>query len=59
MKNILVIILISIIFCACTSTKYVEVPVPQIRTEYRDRTLRDTVYNSDSIIIKEHGDTVF
>lgn len=59
MKKLLFIAIISIILCGCASTKYVEVPVPQIKIEYRDRTSIDTLIQNDSIIVKEKGDTVF
>lgn len=59
MKKLLLVILLSIILCGCASTKYVEVPVPQVKIEYRDRTSIDTLIQNDSIIIKEKGDTIF
>lgn len=59
MKQLLVVILLSIILGGCTSTKYVEVPVDRVSIEYRDRVSIDTVYRGDSIIIREKGDTVF
>lgn len=59
MKKLLLVILLSIILSGCTTTKYIEVPVPQVKIEYRDRTSIDTLIQDDSIIIKEKGDTVF
>lgn len=59
MKKLLLVILLSVILVGCASTKYVEVPVPQVKIEYRDRTSIDTLIQNDSIIIKEKGDTVF
>lgn len=59
MKKLVLVILLSVILVGCASTKYVEVPVPQVKIEYRDRTSIDTLIQNDSIIIKEKGDTVF
>lgn len=59
MKKLLLIIFLGIVLCACTTTKYVDVPVPQVRVEYRDRVSIDTLVQNDSVIIREKGDTVF
>lgn len=59
MKKWILILTLSYIICSCSSTKYVEVPVPQVKIEYRDRTSIDTLIQNDSVIIKEKGDTVF
>lgn len=59
MKKLLLVILLFIILGSCSTTKYVEVPVPQVKIEYRDRTSIDTLIQNDSIIVKEKGDTVF
>ena len=52
-----------LLFCmfllSCGSTKYIEVPVETVKTEYRNQLRIDTVLTNDSIIIKEKGDTVF
>lgn len=58
MRKLLLVILLFIIFGSCSTTKYVEVPVPQVKIEYRDRTSIDTLIRNDSIIVKEKGDTV-
>ena len=58
MKSLISILLI-IVFCSCTSTKYIEVPVDRIKVEYRNSVSVDTIYRSDSTIIRENGDTVF
>ena len=58
MKSLISILLI-IVFCSCTSTKYIEVPVDRVKIEYRNSVSVDTIYRSDSTIIREKGDTVF
>ena len=58
MKSLISILLI-IVFCSCTSTKYIEVPVDRVKIEYRNSVSVDTIYRSDSTIIRENGDTVF
>lgn len=59
MKKLLLTILLGILLSGCALTKYVEVPVDRVKIEYRDRVSIDTLYRTDSIIIKEKGDTVF
>lgn len=39
--------------------KMMYIPVETVRTEYKDKYLRDSIYRYDSILIKEKGDTVF
>lgn len=59
MKNLIVIILLTILLGSCTSTRYIEVPVDRIKIEYRDKTKIDTLIKKDSIITLLKGDTVF
>lgn len=58
MKHLLYVILAIIALTACTTTQYV--PVEKVRTEYRDlyHTKTDSVYVSDSVFIREKGDTI-
>jgi hypothetical protein len=35
------------------------VPIETIKTEYRDKIVRDSVFKYDSIFVKDKGDTVF
>lgn len=53
------IVLLLVLICSCTTTKYVEVPVEKIRTEYIDKIKYDSIYSQDSIYIREKGDTIF
>jgi ABC-type multidrug transport system permease subunit len=44
-------------FCySCRMPQYI--PVESVKTEYRDKILRDSVYMFDSIYVKEKGDTL-
>lgn len=58
MRHLFVIMLL-VVLCGCTTTKYV--PVESVRTEYRDReTLRiDSVMMRDSVVIRANADTVW
>lgn len=57
MKYIIPIIFLLLI--SCTTTKYVDVPVETIKTEYINSTKVDSVYVKDSIDRYVKGDTVF
>lgn len=60
MRGLLIAILI--FFCvSCTTTKYVDRPVPveTVRTEYINQLYRDSVFVHDSIDRYISGDTVF
>ena len=59
MKNLILILILGIIVSCCKSTKYIEVPVDRVKIEYRNSVSIDTIYRSDSTIIRENGDTVF
>ncbi len=52
------ILYLCITFClvACTRTMYI--PVESVRTEYRDKYLRDSFYIHDSTNIYVNGDTI-
>lgn len=57
MKKTVVILLI-LLLAGC-KTKTVYIPVESVRTEYKDKYLRDSIYMQDSIFVKIAGDTVF
>lgn len=62
LKNKLtIIIVVSLItmLSGCKTIKYV--PVETVRTEYKDklRIEKDTIYQHDSIYVRDFGDTVF
>lgn len=59
MKNISTILftvtLLGLLLFSC-KTKYV--PIESVRTEYKDRYSRDSIYVHDSIIFKQNGDSI-
>lgn len=59
MRVILIIILL--IATACTTTRYIETPVPieTIKTEYITQLKEDSIYIHDSIDRYISGDTVY
>ena len=56
MKNLIVIILI---FFSCSCARTVYVPVESIRTEYKTKLERDSVYLYDSVFVRQTTDSVF
>lgn len=50
--------LLSAILTGCRS-RIQYVPVESVRTEYKDRLQRDSIYVQDSVYIRDKGDTVF
>lgn len=52
----IILTLLSITSC---KTKTVYVPIESVRTEWRDKEVRDSIYLQDSIIMKLKGDTVW
>lgn len=58
MKKLLYIFLI-FLSISCSTTKYVEVPVENVRIEYRDKVKYDSVYVKDSIIQTQDNDTIY
>lgn len=55
--QIALIIVLTSTICSCTRKIYV--PVESVRTEYRDKIQRDSVYILDSVQIRTLNDTVF
>jgi len=51
-----IIVLSLCLCCACKSVQYV--PVESVKTEYRDKIVRDSIYRYDSVFVKEKGDTL-
>ena len=55
--TIYLITVLLLCFCySCLTPQYI--PVESVKTEYRDKILRDSVYLFDSIYVKEKGDTL-
>lgn len=49
-----------LLFCFCSSCKTPQyIPVETVKTEYRDKIVRDSVFKYDSIFVKDKGDTVY
>ena len=59
MNKSLVLAVVALLLYLCYSCKSVQyVPVESIKTEYRDKILRDSIYLYDSVFVKEKGDTL-
>lgn len=58
---IIMLLFVLALLCSCKSTKYIQVPVDRVHTEYIDRLKHDSIYiyDKDSIFIEHKGDTVF
>ncbi len=56
-KVFIIVVLLFFVGCSRTLTKVVE--VPKIKTEYREKYLRDNVYFYDSIFVSKTNDTLF
>lgn len=54
-----IIVPVILLLASCTSTRYIEVPVESIRTEYITSTKIDSVFTRDSIDRWIKGDTVY
>lgn len=59
MRNLVFIAIIIFLLSACSSTKFVEVPVEVIKKEYIHDTRIDSVYIKDSIDKWQKGDTLY
>ena len=65
MRKLILLIFLIFLTIGCRTTKYVEVPVEKIHTEYIDKLkldsifIHDSMYNHDSVCIFQKGDTVF
>ena len=55
----LLTVIVMLACLSCGKVQYVPVAVESVKTEYRDRLLRDSIYVLDSIMVKEDGDTVW
>lgn len=56
--RLIIILLIVLTFNAC-KTRTVYIPLENVKTEYRDHYLRDSVHVYDSVFVKQMSDTVF
>ena len=59
MRKLILLIFLIFLTIGCRTTKYVEVPVEKIHTEYIDKLKLDSIFIHDSIYIFQKGDTIF
>ena len=52
------IIIICLVMCSCRSVQYVPVEVIKTDTTYINKIQRDSIYQLDSVYIRDKGDTV-
>jgi hypothetical protein len=57
MKKMIFFAVIATLLYSCKSVQYV--PVETVRTEYRDKIVKDSVFHYDSVFVKQIADTVF
>ncbi|WP_080902968.1 hypothetical protein [Parabacteroides sp. Marseille-P3160] len=57
MKQVFYLLVSLAMFSGCRSIKYV--PVESVRTEYKDKIQRDSIYQLDSVRVYQLGDTVY
>jgi len=59
MKKNTIYLIITLLLCLCYSCRTPQfIPVESVKTEYRDKILRDSIYLYDSVYVKEKGDTL-
>ena len=59
MKKHTISLITMLLLCFCYSCRTPQyIPVESVKTEYRDKILRDSIYLYDSIYVKEKGDTL-
>ena len=56
---IAIVLLVLMLFSSCTTTKYVPVVEHKTDTLIQTKLMRDSIYQKDSIHIRESGDTVY
>jgi hypothetical protein len=57
MKKMIFFAVIATLLYSCKSVQYV--PVETVRTEYRDKIVKDSVFRYDSVFVKQIADIVF
>jgi len=59
MKKHTICLITTLLLCLCYSCRMPQyIPIESVKTEYRDKILRDSIHLYDSIYIKEKGDTL-
>lgn len=59
MKYFYVFLVLLLCISCKTKYQYVEVPKETIKVEYKDKLIHDSIYNIDSVYIKEKNDTIY
>ena len=59
MKQIIILVVLSCMLLYGCKTATVYVPVESVRTEYKDRIFRDSLFVHDSILVRTVADTVY
>lgn len=54
-----IVLIITLLLTSCKSVEYVPVPVSHTDTIYQSKVLHDSIYQHDSITIKDKGDSVW
>ena len=57
--SIIIVLILCLFLCGCTTTKYVEVEKVRTDTTYITQHQRDSIWMHDSILVREKGDTVW
>ena len=57
--SVIIVFILCLFLCGCTTTKYVEVEKVRTDTTYITQHQRDSIWMHDSILVREKGDTVW
>lgn len=57
--SVIIVLILCLFLCGCTTTKYVEVEKVRTDTTYIAQHQRDSIWMHDSILVREKGDTVW
>ena len=57
--SVMIVLILCLFLCGCTTTKYVEVEKVRTDTTYITQHQRDSIWMHDSILVREKGDTVW
>ena len=57
--SVIIVLILCLFLCGCTTTKYVEVEKVRTDTTYITQHQRDSIWMHDSILVREKGDTVW
>ena len=58
MKKTSIFIILLLCFCSsCKTPQYI--PIETVKTEYKDKIVKDSIFRYDSVFVKQTADTVF